>query len=43
MAVGADGQVYLVTDNDGVKGAPGETQFQNLGTAEDVFGPSRGR
>ena len=38
-SVAADGQVFLVTDNDGVDDAPGETQLQNLGTADDVFGP----
>jgi len=31
MAVGADGQVYLVTDNDGVDDATGETLFLKLG------------
>ena len=39
LTVAADGQVFLVTDNDGVDDAPGETQFQNLDTADDVFGP----
>lgn len=31
FAVAADGQVYVVTDNDGVDDAPGETVFLNLG------------
>lgn len=31
FAVAADGQVYVVTDNDGVDDAPGETLFLNLG------------
>ena len=26
-----NGDVIMVTDNDGVDGTPGETQFQNLG------------
>ena len=38
LTVGKDGEVYLVTDNDGVDDAPGETQFLRLGDAEDVFG-----
>jgi hypothetical protein len=31
MAVAADGETYVVTDNDGVDGAPGETLFLRLG------------
>ena len=32
FAIAADGQAYLITDNDGVDGASGETQFYRLGT-----------
>jgi hypothetical protein len=31
LAVAADGEVYVVTDNDGVDDAPGETVFLGLG------------
>ncbi|EFO33433.1 alkaline phosphatase [Roseibium sp. TrichSKD4] len=31
LTVTADGQLILVTDNDGVDDAPGETQLINLG------------
>ncbi|MFP4580478.1 MAG: esterase-like activity of phytase family protein [Candidatus Sumerlaeia bacterium] len=31
LAVAADGQVYIVSDNDGLDDAPGETLFLNLG------------
>lgn len=37
LAVAADGEVYLVIDNDGVDDAPGETQFFRLGAAEELF------
>ncbi|MGN0063646.1 MAG: esterase-like activity of phytase family protein [Nocardioides sp.] len=37
LTVGADGQVYAVTDNDGLKDATGETQLLRLGRATDVF------
>lgn len=37
LAVTADGQVYIVTDNDGVDGATGETIFLNLGDWETAF------
>ncbi len=37
LAVTTDGTVYLIIDNDGVDDAPGETQFINLGTAEELF------
>ncbi|MCW5695716.1 MAG: esterase-like activity of phytase family protein [Bauldia sp.] len=37
LAVTTDGTVWLVIDNDGVDDAPGETQFINLGLAEDLF------
>jgi hypothetical protein len=33
LAVGADGTLYLVTDNDGVDDSSGETQFLRLGAA----------
>ncbi|MEQ8968034.1 MAG: esterase-like activity of phytase family protein [Azospirillaceae bacterium] len=36
LAVTADGTVWLVTDNDGVDDAPGETQFLRLGTLADL-------
>jgi LPXTG-motif cell wall-anchored protein len=38
LTVGADGNVYVVTDNDGLKDATGETVFLNLGTSADVLG-----
>jgi len=38
LTIGADGNVYAVTDNDGLKDATGETVFLTLGTATDVFG-----
>jgi hypothetical protein len=38
LAIAADGQVYIVTDNDGVDGATGETIFLNLGDWETAFG-----
>ena len=37
LTVAADGTVYLVTDNDGVDDASGETQFIALGTLEDLM------
>jgi len=36
MAVTTDGQVYVVTDNDGVDGATGGTVFLNLGPLGDL-------
>jgi len=33
LAVTADGRLILVTDNDGVDDAPGETQLIDLGPA----------
>ncbi len=36
LTVNAEGEVFLVTDNDGVDDAPGETQFIRLG--DEVFG-----
>ncbi len=38
LAVAADGQVYMVTDNDGVDDATGETLFLNLGDWQTAFG-----
>ncbi|WP_404285321.1 esterase-like activity of phytase family protein [Glutamicibacter arilaitensis] len=38
LAVAGNGDVYIVTDNDAVDDASGETVFANLGTAEEVFG-----
>jgi hypothetical protein len=38
LAVSAAGEVYLVTDNDGVDDSTGETQFQHLGDSETLFG-----
>ncbi len=37
LAVAADGQVYVVTDNDGVDDAPGETVFLRLGKLKARF------
>lgn len=37
LAVAADGDVYLVTDNDGVDDVPGETVFLGLGVWRDAF------
>ena len=39
LAIGADGEVYAVTDNDGVDEATGETQLLRLGSAAALFGP----
>ncbi|WP_022883498.1 esterase-like activity of phytase family protein [Glaciibacter superstes] len=38
LTIGANGSVYAVTDNDGLKDATGETVFLNLGQASDIFG-----
>lgn len=38
LTVGGDGNVYAVTDNDGVSDATGETVFLRLGTSVEVFG-----
>ena len=38
MTVGVDRQVYVVTDNDGVEDATGETVFLRLGPERRVFG-----
>jgi hypothetical protein len=40
LTIGADGNVYAVTDNDGLKDATGETVFLKLGTATSIFGPA---
>jgi LPXTG-motif cell wall-anchored protein len=37
LVVGGDGNVYAVTDNDGIDDATGETVFLRLGTARSVF------
>lgn len=37
LTIGADGDVYAVTDNDGLKDATGETVFLRLGAAGDLF------
>ena len=41
LTVAADGQVYIVTDNDGLDNATGETVFLNLGDWEDAFDQSK--
>jgi hypothetical protein len=38
LAVAADGQVYVATDNDGIDGATGETLFLHLGDSLEAFG-----
>jgi hypothetical protein len=38
LAVTADGQVYVVTDNDGLDDAPGETVFLGLGSWRRALG-----
>jgi uncharacterized protein YjiK len=38
LAVTRKGEVYMVTDNDGVDDSTGETQFQHLGNRGSVFG-----
>ncbi|MDM7830207.1 esterase-like activity of phytase family protein [Cellulomonas edaphi] len=40
LTIGIDGQVYAVTDNDGVLDATGETVFLRLGSTSHVFGPA---
>ncbi|PZA22022.1 esterase-like activity of phytase family protein [Modestobacter versicolor] len=42
LTVGGDGQVYAVTDNDGVEDATGETVFLRLGAASTVFAGAAG-
>jgi hypothetical protein len=37
LTIGADGNLYAVTDNDGLKDATGETVFMNLGLASTIF------
>lgn len=42
LTIGREGQVYAVTDNDGLKDATGETVLLRLGAASKVFhGPRR--
>ena len=36
-AITADGQVYVITDNDGVDDWSGETLFLRLGDVDDLF------
>jgi len=38
LAVGRDGQVFVVTDNDGVQDATGETLLLTLGSKRKIFG-----
>lgn len=38
LTVGGDGQLYAVTDNDGVDDATGETAFLRLGSGKKIFG-----
>ncbi|HEV7949346.1 MAG TPA: esterase-like activity of phytase family protein [Glaciihabitans sp.] len=38
LTIGANGELYAVTDNDGLNDATGETLFLNLGSAADIFG-----
>jgi len=38
LTIGADGGVYVVTDNDAVQDATGETVFLRLGDASRIFG-----
>ncbi|WP_328887943.1 esterase-like activity of phytase family protein [Streptomyces sp. NBC_00316] len=38
LTVGGDGQVYAVTDNDGLADATGETVFLRLGSSKRIFG-----
>ncbi|MFG2088947.1 MULTISPECIES: hypothetical protein [unclassified Spirillospora] len=38
LAVDGGGRVWVVTDNDGVKDATGETVFYSPGTARKLFG-----
>ncbi|MFF3601977.1 esterase-like activity of phytase family protein, partial [Kitasatospora indigofera] len=38
LTIGGDGNVYAITDNDGLKDATGETVFLRLGAASAIFG-----
>lgn len=38
LTVSHDGQVYVVTDNDALDDAPGETQFLRIGNRAEIFG-----
>ena len=40
LTVAADGAVFVVTDNDGVDGATGETQLLRIGRAAELFAGS---
>ena len=42
LTIAGNGQVYAVTDNDGVEDATGETVFMRLGAAKNVFKPGNG-
>ena len=37
LTIGGDGEVYAVTDNDGLADATGETVFLRLGAASELF------
>lgn len=37
LTIGGDGHVYVITDNDGVQDATGETVFLDLGSARKIF------
>ncbi|WP_433213270.1 esterase-like activity of phytase family protein [Dactylosporangium sp. CS-047395] len=37
LTIGGDGQVYAITDNDGLSDATGETVFLRLGSAKKLF------
>ncbi|MFJ3402706.1 esterase-like activity of phytase family protein [Promicromonospora sp. NPDC090134] len=37
LTIGGDGRVYVITDNDGVQDATGETVFLDLGSARKIF------
>jgi hypothetical protein len=38
LTVALDGKVYVITDNDALDDAPGETQFLCLGDRKEIFG-----
>ncbi|WP_233518071.1 hypothetical protein [Streptomyces corynorhini] len=40
LTVAGNGEVYAVTDNDGLENATGETVFLRLGSRGKVFGRS---
>lgn len=37
LAVNADGEVFVVTDNDGVNGSTGETHFLSIGFIDNLL------